>query len=106
MLEPIEEMLPFMLSFVPSPKANITMTEETPMIIPNIVRKQRILLLFNALRATVIKFFMFIVFILFLVAGKLKHQRPALCLNCNCLLLHDRLSILYFCLRILQSLGY
>ena len=51
MFEPISEICAAMLSFDPWPMASIVMTEATPMMMPNIVRKQRSLLLPRALMA-------------------------------------------------------
>ena len=49
MLEPICPISARMLCFEPLPMASIAMTEATPMMMPSIVRKQRILLLSSAL---------------------------------------------------------
>ena len=55
-LEPILEIVARMLSFEPSPIANIAITEATPIIIPNMVSKVLVLLRTMALKAILIKF--------------------------------------------------
>ena len=60
MFDPISEICSFMLFLEPWPMASIVMTEATPIMIPNIVRKQRSLLLFSAFSAIFRRFSMFI----------------------------------------------
>ena len=59
-LEPISEICARMLCLEPCPMASIVMTDDTPIIMPSIVRKQRNFLLFNERNAICIKFFQFI----------------------------------------------
>jgi hypothetical protein len=50
------EICALMLFFEPSPMASMAITDATPIIIPNMVKKVRILLRRNALSATIIVF--------------------------------------------------
>ena len=55
-LEPMLAIWSWMLFFDPWPIASIVITDATPIIIPSIVRNERILLRFNALIATFKRF--------------------------------------------------
>ena len=62
-LVPMVESSLRMLSFEPCPMAIMMMTAATPMMIPSMERKLRILLLATALRLTLNRFVMFILVI-------------------------------------------
>ena len=62
--DPISAICARMLRFEPCPMASMVMTEATPMMIPNIVRKHRILLLLSALSAILVRLVRFIMFFL------------------------------------------
>ena len=59
--EPISAICACMLRFEPWPMASIVMTDATPMMMPSIVRKARILLFARARRAILKRFVPFII---------------------------------------------
>ena len=59
--DPISEICAWMLRLEPCPIASIVITEDTPIIMPSIVKKQRNLLFFNERKAICIKLPQFIV---------------------------------------------
>ena len=65
MLEPISEMLAWMLRLVPCPMASMVMTDAMPMMMPRAVRNDRVLLAAMARRAILKRLAMFMVTVVY-----------------------------------------